>query len=56
MKNIFIRLFTVIALTFILVCFLVAYPFAALWYIVTGHDLTAKIDNYIHNEKKELFK
>lgn len=56
MKNIFIRLFTVIALTFILVCFLVAYPFAASWYVLTGHDLTSKIDNYLKREKNSLIK
>lgn len=56
MKNIFKRIIAVIGLCFIVSCFLVSFPFAALWYIVTGHDLTAKIDSYIHNEKKELFK
>lgn len=51
MKSFFKRILAVIGLTFIVVAFNIAYPFAAVWYIVTAQDLTAKFEDWIKKEK-----
>jgi hypothetical protein len=47
MKNFGKRLLVVLALTFVLCCFLIAYPFFVVVYLFTGKDLTAKLDTFI---------
>jgi hypothetical protein len=47
MKKLANRLLVVLALTFVLCCFLIAYPFFVVVYLFTGKDLTAKLDTFI---------
>jgi hypothetical protein len=55
MKSFLQRLLVTLALSFILCCFLIAYPFFIAVYLVTGKDLTAKLDNYVEKQKRDLF-
>jgi hypothetical protein len=55
MKSFAKRLLVTLALSFILCCFLIAYPFFIAVYIITGKDLTEKLDNYVEKQKRDLF-
>jgi hypothetical protein len=44
MKDIFKRLLVVLFLTFVIVFFFMLYPFVSVYYIITGVDLTKKLD------------
>lgn len=44
MKVLLNRLLVVVLLTFVVSLFIVCYPFLAVWYLMTGIDLTKKLD------------
>lgn len=46
MKKVLKRLIAVSFLTFVILLSIVAYPIAALWYIITGYDSTIFVEDY----------
>lgn len=51
MKKILKRIIAITFLTFVIAVSLIAYPFAAIYYIITGRDSTIFVEDYFNKDK-----